>query len=287
MIANCPHCFNTPRNEYPTTEGASRSSTTRSCSRASSPRDGCAPAAGSRRRSRTTTRATSAATTTCTATPAGPWSSIPGVETVEMPRHGERALLRRRRRWMWMEERIGKRINQERSRRPPRPAPTRSPSRARTADHARRRRPGAHGRRPRRGPRPGARPLRRPYAAGLRRARRPRTALGPKFKAAPRTTETWSRTNGPASVERRMPIRREARAVAEPARAGVGTEDGGQSDGASWRAEKRLVLRRRGRRALADLERRGRPRSRARWRPPVEPDRAMLAYASTTGSRRS
>ena len=67
IVTQCPHCFNTLKNEYPQSAATTRSSTTRSCSPSCS-RTGASRwrARRSRSASRTTTPATSAATTTCT-----------------------------------------------------------------------------------------------------------------------------------------------------------------------------------------------------------------------------
>ncbi|HJU57445.1 MAG TPA: heterodisulfide reductase-related iron-sulfur binding cluster [Actinomycetota bacterium] len=115
VIANCPHCFNTLRNEYPV-YGGTFEVIHHSQLFARLVAEG-------RLRPSVRLEETIAYHDPCYLgrhndiyrDPRRALGAIPGVETVEMPRHGERALCcgaggAR----MWMEERIGKRINQER-----------------------------------------------------------------------------------------------------------------------------------------------------------------------------
>jgi Fe-S oxidoreductase len=115
VIANCPHCFNTLRNEYPDYGGRFEViHHSQLFARL---------LAEGRLRPQGRLEETIAYHDPCYLgrhndvyrDPRRALSAIPGVETVELPRHGERALCcgaggAR----MWMEERIGKRINQER-----------------------------------------------------------------------------------------------------------------------------------------------------------------------------
>jgi Fe-S oxidoreductase len=115
VIANCPHCFNTLRNEYPD-YGGTFEVIHHSELIADLVADG-------RLRPNGRVDATVAYHDPCYLgrhndvyrDPRKALEAVPGVETIEMPRHHERAMCcgaggAR----MWMEERIGKRINEER-----------------------------------------------------------------------------------------------------------------------------------------------------------------------------
>ena len=122
VVATCAHCFNTLKNEYSPVRRRARGRPPHPAAQPAGARRPAHPGGAGRRlgraaaRSPTTTRATSAGTTRSTSRRASCSPSSPAPRFTEMPRNRERSFCcgaggAR----MWMEEKIGERINLNRT----------------------------------------------------------------------------------------------------------------------------------------------------------------------------
>ena len=129
IVTTCPHCFNTLKNEYPDFGGNYEVvHHTDFVADLIAGEPGPADDAASTDKSRSTTPATSAATTASTTRRASILRAIPGVELRELERWREKGLCcGAGGGQMWMEEKLGARINQTRMARDRR-RPARAPS---------------------------------------------------------------------------------------------------------------------------------------------------------------